>query len=98
MITNRSHIEFFRFEEDFIKDNLRCIPMIVRLKLDTIGIKLPLKAWCSFGEDERIQLVHIPCETEIEILAYKKQLLEYANKHSIKDLGILKTYGYSSLG
>ena len=91
MIPNPSHIEYFRFEEDFIEDNLRCIPMIVRLKLDTIGIKLPLKAWSRFGEAERTKLAINPCETEKEVLNYKKQVLEYANRHAIEDLKILRT-------
>ena len=86
-----SHIEFFRFEEDFVEDNLRCIPMIVRLKLDTVGIKLPLKAWSCFKENERIRLALDPCETETNISNYKKLILELAKNHSIQDLGTLRT-------
>ena len=90
MIINRSHIEYFRFEKDFIEDNLRCIPMIVRLKLDTIAIKLPLKAWSRFGEDERTRLAIDPCGTETDILKYKKLVLEMAKNHSIEHLENLK--------
>lgn len=35
---------FFAFESDFV-DSLRCIPMVVRYKLDTCGIKLKLPEW-----------------------------------------------------
>ncbi|MBD0342498.1 MAG: nitrate reductase associated protein, partial [Microcoleus sp. Co-bin12] len=35
---------FFEFEADFV-EALRCIPMKVRLKLDTCGIKLKLQDW-----------------------------------------------------
>jgi len=34
-------IEYFKFEEDFIEEDVRCIPMIVRFKMDLAGIKLP---------------------------------------------------------
>jgi len=91
MIINPSHIEYFRFEEDFIEDNLRCIPMVVRLKLDTIHIKLPLKAWSRFTGDERTQLALDPCETETDILEYKNLVLELAKHYSIEDLGIIST-------
>jgi hypothetical protein len=36
--------ELFVFEGDFV-DNLRCIPMQVRYKLDTCSIKLRLSDW-----------------------------------------------------
>lgn len=39
---------FFKFEADFV-DTLRCVPMIVRFKLDTVGIKLSLRAWSRFA-------------------------------------------------
>ena len=84
------HIEYFRFEEDFIEDNLRCIPMIVRLKLDTIGIKLPLKAWSRFDESERTQLAIDPCGTAADILEYRNQLLNLANKYSIVNFSSIK--------
>ena len=41
-------IQYFLFEEDFIEKNVRCIPMIVRYKLDTVGIKLQLSQWSRF--------------------------------------------------
>jgi hypothetical protein len=67
--------------------------MIVRLKLDTIGIKLPLKAWSRFSKSERNQLALDPCETETENLEYKDLVLELAKNHSIEDLGNLRTLG-----
>ena len=93
MTTYPSHIEYFHFEKDFVEDNLRCIPMVVRLKLDTIGIKLPLKAWSRFSESERSQLAFDPCETETDISEYKNLVLELAKNHSIEDLGILRILG-----
>ena len=64
---------FFQFEADFVND-LRCIPMQVRLKLDTCGVKLKLHHWHQFNQDERDQLVNQPCETPEQITAYKKAL------------------------
>jgi hypothetical protein len=64
---------FFKFESDFV-DSLRCIPMIVRFKLDTCGIKLKLDQWNRFTEGDRLQLVQFPCETPQEIATYRKHV------------------------
>src|SRR5690349_16432371 len=61
---------YFRFEEDFVEDNIRCIPMIVRFKLDACGIKLKLAQWSKFTAKERKQLSDMPCVTEEQIKAY----------------------------
>ncbi len=61
---------FFEFEADFV-DSLRCIPMQVRLKLDTCGIKLKLSHWHRFSQDQRAELVNLPCQSETEVKAYK---------------------------
>jgi hypothetical protein len=39
--------QFFQFEADFV-DSLNCIPMQVRYKLDTCGVKLKLVHWNKF--------------------------------------------------
>lgn len=64
---------FFQFEQEFIED-LRCIPMIVRFKLDTCGIKLKLAQWNQFSEDEREQFTFQPCSSEDEIEDYREFL------------------------
>lgn len=64
---------FFQFEADFV-DSLRCIPMQVRLKLDTCGIKLKLPQWHRFSAQERETLVDLPCQTEAEITTYRELL------------------------
>ena len=63
----------FQFEQEFI-DSLRCIPMGVRLKLDTCGVKLKLKHWHQFTQAERQTLMTLACETQASILAYKNHL------------------------
>jgi len=60
---------FFQFEADFV-DSLRCIPMIVRYKLDTCGVKLKLHQWNKFTESDRQKTVALPCTTEDEIRNY----------------------------
>ncbi|MEM0980430.1 MAG: nitrate reductase associated protein [Cyanobacteria bacterium P01_H01_bin.58] len=64
---------FFQFETDFV-ESLRCIPMQVRYKLDTCGIKLKLEHWHRFTAAERTALVTEPCETEAEIANYGDRL------------------------
>ena len=39
---NLDGIEYFQFEEEYMENNMRCIPMIIRFKMDLAGIKLKL--------------------------------------------------------
>ncbi|MBL0744781.1 nitrate reductase associated protein [Chryseolinea lacunae] len=74
MTINRNIIEYFRFEEDFVEDNVRCIPMIVRFKLDAAGVKLKLAEWSKMTPHERERLATLSCETEEEISIYQRYL------------------------
>jgi hypothetical protein len=65
--------QFFQFEADFV-ESLRCIPMQVRFKLDTCGIKLKLQHWHQFSEAQRQALVDLPCASQVEVLEYRAQL------------------------
>lgn len=81
---------FFQFEDDFVA-SLRCIPMIVRYKLDTCGVKLKLAHWNQFPQSERQVLVEQPTTTPEEIQSYRNLLQEYAEKYTdipLKDLPI----------
>ncbi|MBP0005399.1 MAG: nitrate reductase associated protein [Cyanobacteria bacterium SBC] len=64
---------FFEFEADFV-ESLRCIPMQVRYKLDTCGVKLKLEHWNQFDRGECLALVELPCSSESEIQAYREIL------------------------
>ena len=44
-------LRIFDFEADFAH-GLRCIPMVVRLKLDRCLIRLSLKQWSRFGGEK----------------------------------------------
>src|SRR6188474_2154687 len=72
ILTTTAH--YFKFEEDFVENNIRCIPMVVRLKLDLCGIKLKLAEWSKFSVEERAVLAEFPCEDRFEISTYKKYL------------------------
>jgi hypothetical protein len=64
---------FFHFEADFVQ-SLRCIPMQVRYKLDTCGVKLKLQHWNQFDDRDRHHLVEWPCNTDRTIQQYRDQV------------------------
>jgi hypothetical protein len=78
-------IEYFKFEEDFVEANVRCIPMIVRFKMDRAGIKLKLSEWSKFSVPERIELALNPCENEIDVQAYSNYLSDLVKKYTGND-------------
>lgn len=65
--------QFFEFESDFV-ESLRCIPMQIRMKLDTCGIKLKLPQWNQFSQHDRQLLVDLPCEAEADVEVYRATL------------------------
>jgi hypothetical protein len=65
----------FDFELDFA-GTLRCIPMIVRFKLDLACIKLSLRQWSRIPREEREILVRLPCQTPAQVTAYHDYLIE----------------------
>ena len=75
-------IEYFDFEEDFIEENVRCIPMIVRFKMDVAGIKLKLSEWSKFKRNERIELAIKPCNTKEEAKLYNNYLSALIEKYT----------------
>jgi hypothetical protein len=44
-----------------MENNMRCIPMIIRFKMDMAGIKLRLSEWKRFSTEERIELALMNC-------------------------------------
>jgi hypothetical protein len=64
---------FFDFEADFV-DSLRCIPLAVRLKLDTCGVKMKLSHWMLMSQPERLVLVSMAGETGEEAKIYREFL------------------------
>ena len=72
---------FFEFEADFVA-SLRCIPMQVRFKLDTCGVKLKLHQWNLFNADDRQALIDRPCTTPLDIQTYHDFLHETIHERS----------------
>jgi hypothetical protein len=86
---NLKGIEYFDFEEDFVEENIRCIPMIIRFKMDAAGIKLKLAEWSKFTVEERIHLAMQKCETDSEIKTYHHFLSEIIKTHTGNNATIL---------
>ena len=81
---NLKGIEYFKFEEDFIEKNVRCIPMVVRFKMDLAGIKLKLGEWGRFLPAERIELAILPVTNAPETGYYRDYLDALVIKHTGK--------------
>lgn len=79
---------FFKFESDFI-ESLRCIPMQVRLKLDTCGVKLKLQHWHQFSQAERQFLVELPCDSVAESQFYKNYIQKLVTNYTGQPAGEL---------
>lgn len=62
--------QIFAFEQDFA-GSLRCIPMIVRFKLDRVGVKLSLRQWSQFDCATRGALVSTLCEGAEDVVNYR---------------------------
>jgi hypothetical protein len=83
-------LEYFRFEEDFVEHNIRCIPMIVRLNLDMAGIKLKLSEWSLLSPTERLDLATWPCRQPAEISAYTTYLVALIRKKTGHDAAMIE--------
>jgi hypothetical protein len=80
---------FFQFEQDFV-ESLRCIPMQVRYKLDTCGIKLKLHQWNQFTQSDREALVTEPCDSD-SVLSYQtlvRQIIHDRTGETASELAI----------
>lgn len=76
------YVEYFDFEKDFTDDNIRCIPMIVRFKLDACGIKLKLKEWSKMTLEEREELATLPVHTAEGLNTYRNYVEQSVAYHT----------------
>ena len=76
---------YFKFEEDFVEENIRCIPMCVRFKLDACGIKLQLREWSKMSVAERNNLAEMSCITDKAIRKYRSYLKHIIFNHTGKE-------------
>ena len=75
-------IEYFQFEEEFMENNMRCIPMIIRFRMDIAGIKLKLSQWKRFSTEERIRLALMNCSLNEGSKQYAGYLEGLIKKHT----------------
>jgi hypothetical protein len=78
---------FFQFEADFV-ESLRCVPMQVRFKLDTCGVKIKLFHWHHFSYAQRQKLLDLACDRPAEISAYKEFLFTLIPKDSVSLINV----------
>jgi hypothetical protein len=78
-------IEYFDFEEDFMESDMRCIPMIVRFKMDRAGIKLKLAEWSAFDQQERFVLALKSCSSAEQVKTYCDYLITLVRKYTGKE-------------
>jgi hypothetical protein len=69
--------------------------MVVRMNLDTCGVKLKLVHWNNFNEQEKQTLVKLPCTTEEESQTYQKYVQSLVVKQTGKPAGILEINQFS---
>ncbi len=75
----------FGFEADFAKD-LRCIPMVVRFKLDRCGVKLSLRQWSKMGAANRVRLLAARGDTIAETEAFRILVVDLATTHCSEEI------------
>ena len=78
-------IEYFHFEEEFMENSMRCIPMIIRFKMDMAGIKLKLSEWRKFSTEERIELALMNCSFSEGTEQYARYLAGLIKKYTRRD-------------
>ena len=80
---------YFQFEKDFMEGGIRCIPMIVRFKLDACGIKLKLREWSKFSDNERDILCKKDCHKHTELRFYRNYLQQLVYKYFGEEATVL---------
>ena len=90
---NLNGIEYFRFEEEFMENNMRCIPMIIRFKMDIAGIKLKISQWKRFSTEERITLALMTCSLNEGSKQYAGYLAGLIRKYTRRDATSMEVNG-----
>ena len=80
----------FKFEEEFMEGNIRCIPMIVRFKLDACGIKLKLSEWSKFTLADRVHLAMKSTNDVNEIVAFRSIIQKLVFSHTETEVSLLE--------
>jgi hypothetical protein len=72
----------FPFEEEFMENEIRCIPMVVRFKLDACGIKLKLSEWNLLTLSERNQMMQFPTPEKDELEGFRNLVKQFVVNHT----------------
>ena len=97
---NLKGIEYFQFEEEFMENNMRCIPMIIRFKMDIAGIKLKLSEWKKFSPEERIELALMNCdfnEASEQYTGYLGGLIKKYTRRDPTNMAVNRTPAWKEL-
>jgi hypothetical protein len=81
MNTTGHHQLLFRFETE-LAESLIYLPMVVRFKLDTCGLKLKLAEWRSLSIEDRRTLMGAPCMASDEIRRYREAVISVVERHT----------------
>ncbi|TLV02710.1 nitrate reductase associated protein [Dyadobacter luticola] len=79
--TEKVDVKFFQFENDFV-GTLKCVPMIVRYKLDACRVKLKLADWVKLSYAEKDDLAQMPCYLDFEVENYGRYVRELVWKYT----------------
>ena len=71
----------FQFEIE-LAESLIYLPMVVRFKLDTCGLKLKLAEWRSLSIEDRRAVMGAPCMTSDEIRRYREEVITVVERHT----------------
>lgn len=74
-------IRRFQFEAEVFQD-LSCVPMAVRRKLDRVGLKVGLEQWQALDPGERLAVCHLPADSREECEALDTFVRESVRRHS----------------
>ncbi|MDX1977737.1 MAG: nitrate reductase associated protein [Pseudanabaenaceae cyanobacterium bins.68] len=86
----------FKFEQDFAA-SLRCIPMVVRYKLDHCGVKLKLVDWLRLDPSDRQILVDTPANHALAQQQYRHLIARLIAPAPIQDLAIAPNPAWQNL-
>ena len=71
----------FKFEEDLAEGNA-CLPMAVRFKLDTAGVKVQVQEWVGLPEEERQALLAWPCDSKEDVTRFAERITSLVEAHT----------------
>lgn len=81
-------IRRFKFEDE-VHQNLSCVPMAARRKLDQAGIKISLQQWQKLGRGERLAVCHLPVGSSDECDAFRVFIDEALANHNAGESKVL---------